>query len=69
MFGDDVFLLVDVNCVYIFKKVIEVGCMFVDYGVCYYEEFCLYWEFEWIVEVICVIEVLVVGGEQDCFVL
>jgi len=64
--GDDVALLVDANSGFSPERAIAVGHLLEDYGVCHFEEPCLYWEWEQTRQVKDALAIDVTGGEQDC---
>lgn len=64
--GDDVALLADANSGFSPERAIEVGGLLADFGVCHFEEPCLYWEWDQTRRVTEALDIDVTGGEQDC---
>ncbi len=64
--GDDIALLVDANSGFSPGRAIEVGKMLQEYGICHFEEPCLYWEYQQTRQVTAALDMAVAGGEQDC---
>lgn len=63
--GDNVDLYVDSNGCYSPERAIEMGRMFQDYGVGFFEEPCPFWEIEQTAQVKSALAMPIAGGEQD----